>query len=65
MKKNIKPLMIINIILPIVIVIGFAVILLQNHLYNSIERVRDLSESERDGTKFIFDDITVDITTRG
>lgn len=64
-KKNIKPLMIINIILPIVIVIGFAVILLQNHLYNSIERVRDLSEAERDGTMFIFDDITVDITTRG
>lgn len=66
MKKKInKPLLIINIILPILIIIGMAMLLLQNHLYNTRERVHSFSDGKREGTAFVFDDVTVDIVTRG
>lgn len=63
--RNSKKLEIIGIILPIIIAAGFLVIGLQNYFYNSAERVHSFSEAQRDGTTFIFDDITVDISTRG
>lgn len=64
-KKNNRLLTAINIILPILIVAGAAALLLQNYLYNSKERVHSFSDAGRDGTAFVFDDITVDIVTRG
>ena len=63
--KSSRFLKIINIILPIIIVIGGTALFLQNYLYNTLERVYSFSEAERDGTAFVFDDITVDIVTRG
>lgn len=54
-----------NIILPIVIVTGGTVLFLQNYFYNTLERVCSFSEAERDGSAFVFDDVTVDIVTRG
>ncbi|MDE7131230.1 MAG: HD-GYP domain-containing protein [Lachnospiraceae bacterium] len=57
-------LMIINIILPIVIVVGTIVLLLQNYLYNSRERVCDFSNATREGTSMIFDDVIVDLAPR-
>ena len=60
-----RTLKIITVILPIVIIIGFAALLLQNHLYNTRERTADLSDGEREGTTFLFDDITVTIEPRG
>lgn len=65
MNNNNKALKIINIILPIVIAIGFGVLFLHNHLYNTLERVRDLSDASREGSSFIFNDITVTIEPRG
>ena len=66
MKKKVnKPLLIINILLPILIIIGMALLFLQNHLYNTRERVHSFSDGKREGTSFIFDDVTVDIVTRG
>lgn len=64
-KKVSRPLMLVNIILPIVIIIGMAALLLQNHVYNTRERVHSFSDGTREGTAFVFDDITVDIVTRG
>lgn len=58
-------LKIINIILPVIIAAGSAVLFLQNYLYNTSERICSLSDAERDGTAFVFEDITVDIVTRG
>ncbi|MDE7303801.1 MAG: HD-GYP domain-containing protein [Oscillospiraceae bacterium] len=63
--KSSRTLKFLNIILPIIIVIGGTALFLQNYLYNTLERVRSFSEAERDGTAFVFDDITVDIVTRG
>lgn len=63
--KNSKVLKIINIVLPIIIAAGFVVIVLQNYFYNNVERVHNFSEARREGSAFIFDDITVDISTRG
>lgn len=57
--------MAINIILPIFIVIGMGVLFLQNILYNTRERVHLLSDGRGKGTAYVFDDITVDFTTRG
>ena len=64
-KKNGKLIMIINIILPVFIVLGTAAMLIQNHIHNTRERVCSLSEAKRDGTLFIFDDLTIEIVTRG
>ncbi|MDE5577703.1 MAG: HD-GYP domain-containing protein [Oscillospiraceae bacterium] len=64
-KKGGKLIKIINIILPVVIVLGASALLLQNYLYNTRERVYVLADAERDGTLFNFDDLTVEIVTRG
>ena len=63
--KSSRTLKFLNIILPIIIVIGGSALFLQNHIYNTSERVYSFSEAKRDGTAFVFNDITVDITTRG
>lgn len=63
--KGGKLLKIINIILPIVIVAGIIILLLQNHLYNSRERVCDFSDATREGTSMIFDDMIVNLAPRG
>lgn len=63
--KSSRTLKFLNIILPIVIAIGGVTLFLQNYLYNTRERVCSFSEAKRDGTAFVFDDITVDIVTRG
>ncbi len=63
--KSGKLLKIINIVLPIVIVAGAVLLLLQNYLYNSRERVCDFSNAVREGTSMIFNDVTVNISARG
>ena len=63
--KSGKLLKIINIILPIFIVAGTIVLLLQNYMYNSRKRVYDFSNATREGTSMIFDDVIVNITPRG
>lgn len=66
MKKTGGKLMtVVNIVLPVLIVLGAAALLLQNYLYNTRERVCDFESAERDGTLFNFDDLTVEIVTRG
>ncbi|MDE5992588.1 MAG: hypothetical protein K2G87_06015, partial [Oscillospiraceae bacterium] len=64
-KKGGKLIKLINIILPVIIVLGTAALLFQNYLYNTRERVCDLADAERDGTLFNFDDLTIEIVTRG
>lgn len=64
MKKR-RGLLIFNIILPILIAACTGLLFLQNYLYNHKDRVAVLDTAERDGTKFLFDDITVEIVTRG
>lgn len=64
-KKSGKLIKIVNIILPVLIILGTAVLLLQNYLYNTRERICDLADAERDGTLFNFDDLTIEIVTRG
>lgn len=63
--KSTTLLKVVNIILPVVIVVGTAVLFLQNYFYNTSERTHSLSDAQRDGTAFIFEDIIVDISTRG
>lgn len=63
--KSSRTLKFLNIFLPIVIVIGGITLFLRNYIYNTSERVCDFSEASRDGTAFVFDDITVEIGTRG
>lgn len=63
--KSGRLLDLINIILPIVIVAGAIVLLLQNYLYNSRERVCDFANATLEGTSMIFDDVTVNIAPRG
>lgn len=63
--KSNRSLRLLNIILPIIIVIGSTVLFVQNYIYNTRERICRFSEAEREGTSFVFDDITVDIVTRG
>lgn len=65
MNTKKRGLLLVNIILPILTLIGTAVLLLQVHLYNSKDRVCNLADGERNGTSFVFDEITVDIVTRG
>lgn len=64
-KKGGKLIKIVNIILPVLIILGTAALMLQNYLYNTLERVHDLADAERDGTLFNFDDLTIEIVTRG
>lgn len=64
-NKNKRGLMIFNIVLPILIVICTGLLFLQNYLYNTKDRVAVLDTAERDGTFFLFDDVTVEIVTRG
>ncbi|MDE6030587.1 MAG: HD-GYP domain-containing protein [Oscillospiraceae bacterium] len=64
-RKNTVPLKVVNIVLPVVIAAGTVALFLQNYLYNTRERVCDFSDAKRDGTMFVFDDITVEMTTRG
>lgn len=63
--KSSRFLKLVNIVLPIVIAAGTATLLLQNYFYNTLERVYSFSDAERDGTAFVFEDVTVDIVTRG
>lgn len=63
--KSTMLLKIINIILPIIIVVCAVALFLQNYLYNTRERTHSFSDAQRDGTAFVFEDITVDISTRG
>lgn len=63
--KSSRFLKFINIVLPIIIVTGGTALFLQNYFYNTLERVCNFSEAERDGSAFVFDDVTVDIVTRG
>ncbi|MCM1024084.1 MAG: HD-GYP domain-containing protein [Prevotella sp.] len=63
--KSSRFLKFLNIILPIVIVLGGAAVFLQNYIHNTRERVCVFSEAARDGTAFDFGDITVEIVTRG
>lgn len=66
MKMNSSGLLkVISIVLPIIIAIGVGALILQNYLYNNLERVCSLSKEYLDGTKFVFEDITVEIATRG
>ncbi|MBD5130143.1 MAG: HD-GYP domain-containing protein [Ruminococcaceae bacterium] len=64
-RKSGNTVVIVNIILPVLIVLGAAALLFQNHMYNTKERVLDLADAEREGTLFGFDDLTVEIVTRG
>lgn len=64
-KRNTLLLTAVNIVLPILIIVGAAVLFLQNYLYNTRERVRSFSAADKNGTAFVFDDITLDIVTRG
>lgn len=64
-KKSNKLLTVVDILLPVLIAAGVAVLLLRNYLYNSRERVCRFSDAERNETAFVFDDITVEIVTRG
>lgn len=65
LKKNNRILTIINIILPVLIAAGGAVLFLQNYLYTGTERVHRFSEAPDGVSKFVFDDITIEITKRG
>ncbi len=64
-RKISKPLLVSVVILPILIIIGMTLLFLQNHRYNTRERVHSFSDGRREGTAFVFDDVTVDIVTRG
>ncbi|MBD5384288.1 MAG: HD-GYP domain-containing protein [Ruminococcaceae bacterium] len=64
-KRGDKLIKIVNIILPVLIILGTAALLFQNYMYNTRERVCDLTDAERDGTLFNFNDLTIEIVTRG
>lgn len=67
-NRNKKLITVINIILPIIIAAGFSFVLIQNYIFNSSERVHSFSDcqnNQEDSLKFVFDDVTVDISTRG
>ena len=65
MKNKGKVMDIISLFLPLVILVGFMIVGFQNYAYNSKERVHVFSEGERQGTSFVFNDVTVDIAPRG
>ena len=62
--KNGRALVLMNIILPIIVIVGMAALLLQNYLYNNKERVYQLADAERTETEFVFDDITIKLAPR-
>ena len=64
-SKSGRSLKLLNIILPIILVVGTFLLLLQNYLYNNKERVYSLEDAERTETEFIFDDITIKLAPRG
>ncbi|MDE5966620.1 MAG: HD-GYP domain-containing protein [Lachnospiraceae bacterium] len=64
-RKISKPLLISVVVLPILIIVGMTLLFIQNHQYNTRERVHSFADGRREGTAFVFDDITVDIVTRG
>lgn len=64
-RKISKPLMLSIIILPVLIIAGMAVVFLQNYQYNTRERVHSFLDGRREGTAFVFDDVTIDIAPRG
>lgn len=59
-----RTLMLLNIILSIIIAAGTVTLLLQNHLYNSKERVYDFADAEHAENEFIFDDIKIALAPR-
>lgn len=63
--SNNKALKIIGIIVLFLIIFGFITLFIYNHLYNSQERVKQLSDAKREGTSFIFNDVTIKIEPRG
>ena len=65
MDNNHNALKMISIVLMLVILIGVGALFLYNYLYNSQERMIDLADAERDGTTFVFDDLTIKIEPRG
>lgn len=66
MKKNSRKLItLVNIFLPVLIVLGTVGLFLQNYLYNTRERICNLADAKREGTLFNFDDLTIEIVTRG
>lgn len=62
--KTGRGLKLLSIILPIVIILGFGAIYLHTYLYNAKERVCRLVDAQRSGSGFVFDDITMKITSR-
>lgn len=64
-NKNRRLILFINILLPVIVIVCAGVLLIQYYLNNTRERVCVLSEAQRDGTVFSFDDLTVEIVTRG
>lgn len=64
-NKNRKLILFINILLPVLVIVCTGVLLIQYYLNNTRERVCVLAEAQRDGTVFSFDDLTVEIITRG
>lgn len=65
MDNKHNALKIVSIALLAVILLGFGALFLYDHMYNSKERMIDLSEAERDGTTFVFKDLTIRIEPRG
>ena len=55
----------ISIFLPLFVFVGFMIVGFQNYAYNNKERAHVFSEANRQGTAFVFDDVTVDIAPRG
>lgn len=59
-----RTLKLLNIILPIIIAVGTFVLLLQNYLYNSKERLYNFADAERTENEFIFEDIRIQLAPR-
>lgn len=64
-KKGSKAVSLITTVSPLILLAGFMVIGFQNYLYNIKERVHTFSEADREGTAFVYNDITVNIAPRG
>lgn len=62
--KSSRILKFLNIILPIIIILGEALLFFRNYMYNNRERVCSLSETQQ-GADYVFDGVTLRITTRG
>ncbi len=65
MNRSGKVLKMLCIFLPAFILIGFSILLINNYFANTLEHVETLSNGKREGDKYIFDDITVEVSTRG